>query len=312
MTAALEASYFPAMQRSEVAPALDALLEGAIDYAGLFPPAALALETAVERFGEYRASSDRWALGRFIAPAVRLEEVTALLRDSNRLGWDGARIAATIGGNLDEDLDRVVRFNRDRGNQGVAVDGVEAKVATLEAIAAFAASLPPDLVGYGEVSLGPTLARSLESLAGAGLRAKIRMGGVTVDLFPEPVAVAAFLLEVARRGLPFKATAGLHHPWRGEYRLTYDESSLRAPMYGFLNLVVATLVAAGSDPVVDRVVAALIDADPSAIRVDGAALWWRDWPFDLAAIGRLRTLFHGFGSCSFREPIDELQSLGCR
>ena len=43
---------------------LHALLTGAIDYAGLFPPAKLDMRDAVARYADYRGTSESWALGR--------------------------------------------------------------------------------------------------------------------------------------------------------------------------------------------------------------------------------------------------------
>jgi hypothetical protein len=52
-----------------------ALMTGAIDYAGLFPPAALSMRDAVGNFARYRSSSHAWMLGCFVVPAARLEEL---------------------------------------------------------------------------------------------------------------------------------------------------------------------------------------------------------------------------------------------
>lgn len=57
------------------------LLAHAIDYAGLFPPAGLALEEAVRNYRAYRAGRDSWALGRFVVPLARAQE-TGLPADS--------------------------------------------------------------------------------------------------------------------------------------------------------------------------------------------------------------------------------------
>ena len=56
------------------ATALRALLEGLVDYAGLFPPAALPMAEAVANYATYLDSADAWALGRFVVPATRLED----------------------------------------------------------------------------------------------------------------------------------------------------------------------------------------------------------------------------------------------
>ncbi|MGB3541393.1 MAG: hypothetical protein WBA11_00585, partial [Rubrivirga sp.] len=55
-------------------PAAHALLDGLVDYAGLFPPAALDLEAAVGEYARHRSGDHAWMLQRFIAPAGRLAE----------------------------------------------------------------------------------------------------------------------------------------------------------------------------------------------------------------------------------------------
>src|SRR5688500_1293567 len=48
---------------------LRALLDGLIDYAGLFPPATLDMQAAVARYARYRAGERAWMLGRFVVPS---------------------------------------------------------------------------------------------------------------------------------------------------------------------------------------------------------------------------------------------------
>src|SRR5436190_17389433 len=59
-----------AMRRS-----LRVLLEGVIDYAGLFPPAKLPLDQALRNYARYRHEPEGWMLGRFVCPASRLVEL---------------------------------------------------------------------------------------------------------------------------------------------------------------------------------------------------------------------------------------------
>ena len=59
--------------------ALRAFLSGLIDYAGLFPPASLALEPAIRNYAAYQQSAQSWMLGRFICPAARLPELDPFL-----------------------------------------------------------------------------------------------------------------------------------------------------------------------------------------------------------------------------------------
>lgn len=54
---------------------LHALLEGLIDYAGLFPPAALSMQDAVRNYARYRDGEYAFALGRFVVPKERAKEV---------------------------------------------------------------------------------------------------------------------------------------------------------------------------------------------------------------------------------------------
>ncbi|HEX4149018.1 MAG TPA: hypothetical protein VHY20_08525, partial [Pirellulales bacterium] len=57
---------------------LRALLEHAIDYAGLFPPASLSLPEAAGNYTAYSQSAESWLLGQFVCPAARLQELSAL------------------------------------------------------------------------------------------------------------------------------------------------------------------------------------------------------------------------------------------
>ena len=59
--------------------AAGALLAGLIDYAGLFPPAGLAMEAAVAAYASHRRGPERWILSRFVVPVARLGEFEAAL-----------------------------------------------------------------------------------------------------------------------------------------------------------------------------------------------------------------------------------------
>jgi hypothetical protein len=54
---------------------LRAMLEHLIDYAGLFPPAALTMQDAVRNYARYRDGEYAWALGKFVVPQARASEV---------------------------------------------------------------------------------------------------------------------------------------------------------------------------------------------------------------------------------------------
>ncbi|MGZ3333625.1 MAG: hypothetical protein ACXU9O_16035, partial [Gemmatimonadaceae bacterium] len=96
---------------------------------------------------------------------------------------------------------------------------------------------------------------------------------------------------------------------RGEYRLTYEPGSPKAMMYGYLNLfVAAALLYTGESE--DTALAALEDDDPTAFSFSDDAIQWREERIALEQIVNFRSRFGiSFGSCSFREPVDELASL---
>jgi hypothetical protein len=192
----------------------------------------------------------------------------------------------------------------------VVVDVVEAKGDSPEAIAALAPLAQRGFTVYVELPVREDPSPLIAAIKAHGLRAKIRTGGVTADAFPAPSDILRFLVACARAGVPFKATAGLHHPLRGEYALTYAPDAPRGTMYGFLNIfLAAALLRSGVAP---EVVAALLEErDPSAVMVSDDAIAWRAQVLPLAALIETRAHFAGsFGSCSFEEPVQDLTSLG--
>src|SRR6476659_3348137 len=64
----LTRAWIAPLSTSMPAASLRALLENAIDYAGLFPPAGLALDPALRNQAGYVRSPDRWMLGAFVLP----------------------------------------------------------------------------------------------------------------------------------------------------------------------------------------------------------------------------------------------------
>ena len=160
--------------------ALRTLLAGAIDYAGLFPPAALDMPEAARNYAAYRAGPHAWALGRFIVPSARLNEV-------------------------DPDWKFVVL-----GVPPRAVEVCEMKVERAEDAVPLLATLPESVTAYFELPLDADPA----PLAGGRGRAKVRTGGLTPDAFPAAGDLARWISRCAAARVPFKATAGLHHPLR--------------------------------------------------------------------------------------------------
>ena len=289
---------------------LQTLLAGAIDYAGLFPPAKLDMDTAVKNYAAYRMGHSAWALGRFIVPAgwlTEFEKAFAKISDPRVGRW---RLSVLLGPNFKDDITAIERFNRGLARAGALVDAIEVKVTSAQGILDLRNAVPPPLTLHAEIPIDHDPSPLLEAIATAGARAKVRTGGVTTDSFPSSEALARFIDACARKKVAFKATAGLHYPLRAQYPLTYEPDSPRGTMFGFLNLLVAAAVAfrgAGVSEIVD----VLNEGSASAFHFSGNDITWRNHLIDLNGIASLRNeLALSFGSCSFTEPVEGLTSLG--
>jgi hypothetical protein len=248
-----------------ISASLEALLANLIDYAGLYPPAALPLKEVAEKYAAYRASPHGWMLNRLVLSAAKLAE-TPLAE-----GWRVTLLVDSEPGPLPP------------------------QVETLETKLPHGLSLPT----YSEAPVDQV----------TGAFAKVRTGGLTPDAIPAPAAIADFLLLAAERRLPFKATAGLHHPIRSLRPLTYAADSPRAVMHGFINVFAAAAFAwhgAGRDVLLPI----LTESDPRAFEF-APDLRWRALHLSAGQIRDARRDFaHSFGSCSFEEPIADLSELG--
>ena len=279
---------------------IETLLAGLFDYAGLYPPASLGLRSAANNYVEYRNSIHAAALGRFIVNLDRLGELRSIAVDS--LGELRLSVIATEDADW-ESLSRQI-------DAGLRVETVEIKCNQAAAIEQIVRRIPPRLVTYFEVPINASGQAALEAIGAAGARAKIRMGGVIPDAFPSITNVVQMLTALARFRLPFKATAGLHHPVRSLRPLTYQPEGPAGIMHGFMNLCcAAALLYSGGE--VDEARRTLSEEDAAAWRVEADALHWRDRSWTTDQLANLRQKFFlSIGSCSFEEPIHDLESLG--
>ena len=141
---------------------------------------------------------------------------------------------------------------------------------------------------YYELVLDATWRDSIPATIGAiaavGGRVKLRCGG---EVVPEVEQVALVMVSCWATRAPMKATAGLHHPLR------------RGSEHGFLNFLCAAARAReGLDSVAELLAADSLDDLPLASLTADEVHATRS------------TLFKGFGSCSWREPVDDLRELG--
>jgi hypothetical protein len=305
---------------------LRALVADLIDYAGLFPPAALPLQSALRNYIGYKASADAWMLGRFICPADRLGELGAF-----GVALKAPMLPIAAIGRKSE----AGSFLRTLGEDVAAIAAARRRYGTIIEIDLFELPLPPGsvtaelLAGLAEVAHAAGLAVFCEVQASldaswegsiahatAALAAhnatgehqlgyKLRTGGVTTEAFPSPAQLARAIVAARDSGLATKFTAGLHHPFR-QYR---DEVATQ--MHGFVNVFVAGLLAHAHGLDAVAIARILDDEDPTAFVFDDEGLGWRDLrvPTERVVELRRRALI-SYGSCSFDEPRDDLRAVG--
>ena len=295
--------------------AIQTLLAGSIDYAGLFPPAALDMPTAVDNYARYQNGPAAWALGRFVVAASRipeLEDVVSRSLPDNPPGppW---RLTVLAGPDPAGDLEIIAAFNRRHppgGGPALVADTIEVKASSVSAIEEIMHRIRRTLQAYVEVPIERDPRDLLATIARRGGRAKVRTGGITPDAFPTTSDLIRFVRRCVEADLPFKATAGLHHPLRAEYRLTYAPDSPTGVMFGFLNLFLASaFLRAGME---DAEVARLLEeGSPEAVQFDDAGVTWENHRLGLNALSDARRFgVVSFGSCSFTEPIGDLEAIG--
>jgi hypothetical protein len=291
------------------------LLDSAIDYAGLFPPAGLDMRAAVDEYALCRDSEMSWALGRFVLPASRLEEFEeAFSRNcaADRAGkpWPLSALCGTDG---NSDIERISEFNRrvpaHPDSSPALVDTAEFRVRSPGEIQKCAAGAEGRFTAYFEIPLGADTPALISAIAASGSHAKVRTGGPVADLFPAAADLAVFIDQCCRANVRFKATAGLHHPFRSLRPLGNAPVRPSAWMHGFLNLFIAAAIArTGSG--IDILEEVLAEENSAAFVFGADGVSWRSYRLTGNQLQDTRRQFAvSFGSCSFREPIDDLRAL---
>lgn len=291
---------------------LMSLLDGVIDYAGLFPPANCDMEEMVSNFARGLSSEADWMLGRVIIPLSKLDAfehaVSSLLpTEDHEDPWCLSVLVSSAGSErLEADIETLALFNErhcEPGNGLALADVIELKGPSSEAIDDALDLMPDDLFPFFELDAEQDVRGLLAALAGSDAAAKMRTGGVTPELNPSTETVARFIHQCVLAGVPFKATAGLHHP------LPNENASVPAHQQGFLNVFAASALAQSENLDVDQIVEVLdmiegFSFDPDIMTVGQYSLS-REQIEDSRAMMAI-----SFGSCSWQEPLDDLRALG--
>ncbi|HSU31151.1 MAG TPA: hypothetical protein VLJ11_07935 [Bryobacteraceae bacterium] len=273
---------------------IETLLRGLIDYAGLFPPASLDLSSAAANYRTYLGQRYSWALGRFVVPLSLLNNFAA-----HREGITDHSLSI-LG-----EPEQLSRLNSPAPRASV----FEVKTKTPTEVASLRKALPVQTI-FLEAHDGKWTSELFEAVAAADAGAKIRTGGINASNFPSPHEIVAFMKGCRRAKIPWKATAGLHHPFPGVHPLRYEPDSPSAMMHGFVNVFLAATLIYCSEA--ECVATALLnEQSPAAFVFDHDGVTWRGYRLTTSQLRDTREQFAiSFGSCSFTEPISDLQDLG--
>ena len=298
--------------------ALRTLLAGSIDYAGLFPPAGLDMAASVRQYADYRSHPDAWALGRFVVPAARLSELeqeAALFAPasqppspagSNAEPW---RLSALLGTDALRELEALGEFNCRHAAAGAPALSADVSRPAPIRWRPLTVCSPPSRAGPRRTSRSrstptpPARRRDRQARRpGQGADGRHNPGGVPVGGVRRPLPPRLHRRRCALQGdrraaspTPRRVPVDLRgrQPARHHVRLPQrlPRRRLPAPRAG----------GRGRRPAAGR-------ALRRGLRFAGDAVEWRGHRLDQGAIAAARaTGIVAFGSCSFTEPVGELQ-----
>ena len=272
------------------------LLAGLCDDAALFPPGNAPLSEAVPAHAEHGKSSHADLVGSFVFPEGRLGELAEFLA---QFPYPGELVLSLTVPRPSAVMSALERAGALDAVTVAALEivvptecGVDELFSALDEVSA----LHPDIALFVEVPRDARRTAILGRLAGSPYAAKFRTGGVVAEAYPDEAELAEAITATVTAGIPFKATAGLHHAVRNTASGTGFEQ------HGFVNVLaaVATALDGGDTHAVSSVLA----------ERDGAALAARltGLPADRAA--EVRARFLSYGTCSITEPLADLRVLG--
>ncbi len=318
---------------------LKAFTSGLIDYAGLFPPSELDMDTAIHNFAKYREDDLSFMLSNFICPADRLHELNTYkdeLFSKNppfrfsvicNCRCELPEFTKTLGGHLEN----IEKFYEHEGSR-IKVTTLEIRLPefngdkqevhrllnqTVRRVNNF---LPNDVHVFFETTMDSKWKENATALIEAisehnsqmtnnfrYLRGgfKLRCGGVTPELVPERQKVATIIDLCNSHEVPMKFTAGLHHPLR------HHSKELNTEMHGFLNIFTAAILAHVYKSSEKTILEVLEDENMEHFKFGDTFFAWKKFKVTAEGISEARTaLASSFGSCSFDEPVEDLKNAG--
>ena len=329
---------------------LRAFMNGLIDYAGLFPPAKLPLDEAIDDYIIHLKGENSWMLGRFIIPVSKLNELDQFVSLFDEIGPLELAVLGSGGDSNDEYLSEIskdmakISDYRNKHSGKVRIEVYECKLPS-NSPSKKTMKKATDLLNQNKLShyhefpelpdvginystdedesswneeILPVVSMIAE-LEGAGI--KLRCGGIVKEAFPSVEQMAAMIQTCALIGIPMKCTAGLHHPIR-HFADEYDTY-----MHGFINTFGAGVFTSNfPNPVNSQerfrmfiMLSHMIgDRKGDNFDFENQGMVWKVgddrgaiFEFNNESISNCRKNgMVSYGSCSFQEPIDDLKQLG--
>lgn len=283
-------------------------LENIIDYAGIFPPAALPASESLANYRSYRNGPENWILGSLAWSCSTLSGLAALLTPNDEIElaligrpstswetWQDARL---------QDVEDV-NFLLEKC-PGVAAATYESRLDDLSRITDALnslRSLGKETDIYFELPWDQPLDDALAEIATQEwARVKFRIGGKTKDAYPSPTQLASVIKQCIDLEIEFKLTAGLHEP------VAHIDVSNGAFAHGFLNVLMATSAAFEDDASIDEL-AAILGASDGSLWSIKHGLSYAGKTLSEEDMNNARSFFGSFGSCSISDPLEGLLRL---
>ena len=322
---------------------LHPFLSDIIDYAGLYPPSELPLEEAFSKYLSHIEQKEAWMLSKFVVGTGLLSELITLI-DAEPESPSPFKI--TLVGAASDDVDgfkKVIDNTVEAIENALASTAKKIRISTLE-IKIPSACLKEENSSYLQAAIGyavQSMAKSKllphqiffevpgfdfdikyakelvqgihrhnewlesnekENYSFSGF--KIRCGGVEAFQFPPTDYLAEAISFSRQNDVPLKFTAGLHHPVR------HFNDSVQTKMHGFLNVFGASLLSYSKKLSEAELLEILNDENTSNFSFRKSAFSWKTHSISLEELHMFRSLsVTSFGSCSFDEPVEDLQEL---
>jgi hypothetical protein len=288
-------------------------MTGLIDYAGLFPPASLDIQTVLDNYTAYLESEEGWMLGRCILPASQLYRVSF---------HPGFRCSVIVSPAVpQEEFDQLLNFSTMKGRVEMVETRLPEDINSPEHFFDHFLQLHSRLhqVGFQDVQLfveaknvadaAAAIASFNNSRSGGevirNVGYKLRCGGMEKQVFPSPEKVAEVISICRKYEIPIKFTAGMHLPLRNY------SADIKVMQHGFINIFGAALLCWSCNLSINEIIACLRDENVGHFHFMNESFSWKNKMISLSEMKRLRqNKVISFGSCSFTEPVEGLRSLG--